>query len=403
VSTDAYYIVQGSLNSTCDDLNCTTRVLNASETSGVSCCADNSVGSDNSVSGSFWTFVDSCNIWVISHLFNHGRDNQDSCYITTWKKAAWLCDKAGGRLCTKDELEKGCATNRRNTCGFDSYIVWSSTSGEIVDTPLDEDSTDSVATAEYYAVQGSSGEYCWESTCDTTTVSHYDVKAVGCCFETELEGNWVKNDNCEVWSDSSVPFCNIVNWGTANRTCSKLGSRFCSKTELENNCARHLGCFFNRMLVWSSNRVPIVYPTDSPTLTPTKSPSPRLTDPPTILLTDRPSKTPTDSPTLTSTDSIRNHIHEENWFWAMISALFCIVVGICYKCKRYRLAKKMKDENKEAISKSESIRCECFACCTYVKENTENGDCSTMVGDQEDEMSDGADQVVELIIKTRIR
>lgn len=50
------------------------------------------------------------------------------------------------------------------------------------------------------------------------------------------------------------------------------------------------------MLVWTSDRAPTFYPTDSPTLTPTDSPTLTPTDTPTLTATHPPTKTSTDLP-----------------------------------------------------------------------------------------------------------
>jgi len=284
---DGYYIVKGGLDSSCSDLDCTTRVFNSQETGGVRCCADD-------YPGSHWTYVDSCDIWVVSHLFV---SSFPMCFMTTWAKAIWYCDKAGGRLCTKNELENGCAANNGSSgCGFDSYMIWSSTTGELPeDTYSDSNTPVYSAAASYYVAQGRSDSACWESSCSTTIVSQYEVKAVRCCSETNEEDDWVSK--CGIWADSDIPFCYLVDWHTANSICSEAGGRLCTKTEVENDCTVFTGCYFDAMLVWTSDGAPTVDPTDSPTKTPTDPPTLTPTDPPTITPTDPPTKTPTASVT----------------------------------------------------------------------------------------------------------
>jgi len=267
LANDAYYIIKGGPGNNCLDLDCVTRTLNAHETAKVRCCADN-------YPDSTWTYVDSCEIWAVSWLFG-----QVNCYITTWEKASWLCDNAGGRLCTKSELENGCAANNGGRgCGFDQYMVWSSTSGEL---PKDADSNspDSMAPAYYYAAKGRSHAECLEPSCSTAIVSQYDVKAVRCCSEKQEYYDWVSN--CGIWANSEVPFCYIVDWETAKSTCSNTGGRLCTKMEVENDCTIGTGCWFDTMLVWTSDGVPTVDPTDSPTETPTDQPTQAPTDLPT--------------------------------------------------------------------------------------------------------------------------
>merc|ERR1712241_96954 len=66
-----------------------------------------------------------CGIWSTSKLLGQ-------CYnVKTWPMAECVCRKYGGRLCTKDELERDCA--KRTGCNHDVNVVWSSTHVNVAD------------------------------------------------------------------------------------------------------------------------------------------------------------------------------------------------------------------------------------------------------------------------------
>lgn len=246
---DAYYIVQGNSSNVCLDDECTTRVAIEHEVRAVRCCDDAFAGHYDSE----WTYVESCGIWAISHLFPS--DVSDMCYMTTWEKADWLCDTAGGRLCSKRELEDGCTAG--TGCEFDEYMVWSGDSGELtLDTPPPSDTR---ALTYHFAVQGSVAGLCWESPCVTEEVPNVDAKGVRCCSDTEVD-NWL--NRCGIWAESDVPFCYLVDWDTANQICNEAGGRLCTKAEIENDCSAGTGCIFDQMMVWSGTE--IIYPTWGP-------------------------------------------------------------------------------------------------------------------------------------------
>jgi len=273
---DAYYIVKGGLNNDCSDLNCTIRVVDVEETRGVRCCADSDA---QLLATSEWTYVDSCGLWVISWLFSND-DRYPMCFMANWEKAAWLCDSNGGRLCTKSELENGCtADNGNRGCDLDSYMIWSNTSGEITN---EKDSSDPGAVAYYYAARGSTGTKCLESDCSTKIVSQFDIKGVRCCSETQVEADW--DTTCSgIWADAPVPFCYFVDWNTANNKCSEAGGRLCTIEELEDDCAKGTGCYFDQITVWSST---IAYiNSENPTVDPTNPPTESLTESPTLTST----------------------------------------------------------------------------------------------------------------------
>lgn len=64
-----------------------------------------------------------CGIWAESKF------DGNECYTEkNFFEAKCICDKHGGRLCTKQELKDDCT--KGTGCGFDAEIVWTSVSFE---------------------------------------------------------------------------------------------------------------------------------------------------------------------------------------------------------------------------------------------------------------------------------
>jgi len=261
LADDEYWIVKGAPTDNCSDDNCTARIVGENEIRAVRCCDDDS----EHISLSYnWEWVESCGVYVSSKVIS------TECYMAQWEKAAWLCETVGGRLCNKSELVNGCTANNGSSgCEWDSYMVWSSTPGEVQE---ETDSSDPVAGEYYYAIKGGQSDQCLELNCTTEIASKFDSKALRCCSTTQPDGGWFSK-NCGgdiVWTKSRFPFCYIVDWKTAYEMCCEAGGHLCTKEELENACAEKTGCWFDTMMVWSdqiASLTPTVVPSaESPTV-----------------------------------------------------------------------------------------------------------------------------------------
>jgi len=109
-----YYIVKGATSGSCNEISdifvCNTRYVSKNEKWGVRCCAETDPGG--------WSQEGSCSIYTNSRI--------PTCMSATdWDSAAGLCSSAGGRLCTREELESDCAKD--GGCGLNSDMAWSST------------------------------------------------------------------------------------------------------------------------------------------------------------------------------------------------------------------------------------------------------------------------------------
>ena len=77
----------------------------------INCC------SDLPISG--WIQNPKCSVFSKSSL--------PDCLSGSFEEATSICSSAGGRLCTKDEIQNGCATS--DECGYNNQFLWSSTTG----------------------------------------------------------------------------------------------------------------------------------------------------------------------------------------------------------------------------------------------------------------------------------
>jgi len=211
------YIVKGATNAQCDEDNCSTRKAGIKEQWGVRCCADECIDG--------WIKNEGCSVFATSTI--------ETCAVTNWESANHLCDSAGGRLCTKQELESNCA--KGTGCSMNSKMVWSSDSGF----------------EKYYIVKGASSSTCSDNNCTTRAVGREEYWRVRCCSNTN-PGGWTKKAHCSVFAWSEVPGCSAADWDTALGLCEDAGGRLCTREELKMNCAAGSGCSANNYMVWSS-------------------------------------------------------------------------------------------------------------------------------------------------------
>jgi len=230
-TTPNYWVVQGKQQAACEDTTdttCASRVVSPDEIYGVRCCADSDPG------GWILNSERGCNVFAQSNI--------PDCETTDYNTAVQLCSDAGGRLCTREELEYPylCAAN--SGCGFNGQMVWSSTEGIL-----------SLTVDKYYIVQGYAIDDCLETTCTTRAVSKDERWNVRCCADTN-PGDWMQRDGCSIYTESRVPNCVSTDWDSAVELCSSVGGRLCTREEFEgpNYCAARGGCGFDSYMIWSS-------------------------------------------------------------------------------------------------------------------------------------------------------
>jgi len=167
------------------------------------------------------------------------------CKEVTWIEADAECRLKGARLCTKKEIEKGCTGS--TGCNFDTKLIWTS-----------EKATD----GKHYVVPGIGiyGYVCTDETgdCSTRVVPNSETYGVRCCADTFVNG--YNKEVCPglwgVWTRNTKlqEQCITASWSAANAHCRQEGARLCTKTELENGCAKGgAGCNFDETMMWTSS------------------------------------------------------------------------------------------------------------------------------------------------------
>jgi len=120
------WIVQRKQGGSCDDEDndCQSRTVLTESNYAISCCADDDINQE-------WPQrnqqIEECQgVWTESDIWymHHDISKERRCTIGTWYDAERICKENGGRLCTKMELESGCAES--TGCEFDFLMNWSS-------------------------------------------------------------------------------------------------------------------------------------------------------------------------------------------------------------------------------------------------------------------------------------
>jgi len=212
-------------NQSCDEGLLST--AHESEEHEIRCC------SDTAVSG--YKKKASCSVWATSL----------DCQVNTHSYAVDLCENAGARLCTIDELTSGCTAGAG--CRFDFELIWSSTSVTEVATsspssaPIDID----MPSAVYYVACGK--QSCTEGLLSTADES--EEHEIRCCSDIAVSG-YKKNSGCSCWATSLD--CQVNSYSYAVDLCENVGARLCTREELASSCTAGSGCRFDYELIWSS-------------------------------------------------------------------------------------------------------------------------------------------------------
>jgi len=91
-------------------------VSDNAEPHNVRCC------SDTEKEG--WTKKSKCDVWVASKIDGKCHKNKN------FLEAKCICEEAGARLCTKEELEKNCSVG--TGCGLDTKLIWTMTGVDMI-------------------------------------------------------------------------------------------------------------------------------------------------------------------------------------------------------------------------------------------------------------------------------
>lgn len=115
------------------------------------------------------------------------------------------------------------------------------------------------------------GSFCQDPSgkCIERFASDSEKHAVSCCSDSVISG-WanlckstagdpINNRDCKscdiyaartMWSEG----CQTLNWKDADSFCSSKGGRLCTVEEIKTSCYAGVGCLFDAMLVWTSDK-----------------------------------------------------------------------------------------------------------------------------------------------------
>jgi len=208
-----------------------------------------------------------------------------------WYQAKDHCLAQGGRLCTVDELERGCAAG--TGCAYDDYMNWASDVGLALECIPAKDTChceynqikqvvnnynggcDNCICLEnphipnsHTIAKGSTGDTCENPNgCASRPALNSDVYAIRCCDDREPPGQFPRwEQRCVgVWSETDAVDgnCESASWENGAKFCHENGHRLCTLWEVEHDCAAGTGCGFDNKMVWTADD-PITV-TDAPT------------------------------------------------------------------------------------------------------------------------------------------
>ena len=221
----------------------------------IRCCAD----SDVPITG--WVRQPQCEVWSRS---------APGCATGDYEEASQICEEAGGRLCTKQEVQDGCTL--QTGCNFDNFFIWSRSPGYLEASEVGSSqpsSTLAPGASNPPTVLPFDGDLLYVVCGDVTNTTCTEMEggieaiaavseehAVSCCSDGELPG-WVQNPGCAVWASSLVgtdPQClPTEGFALADFNCFLSGGRLCTRDELVTGCTVNSGCGFESDLVWSSS------------------------------------------------------------------------------------------------------------------------------------------------------
>jgi len=258
-----YWVTKGRHggDARCDIDDCSTQFELDSKVHGVRCCGDGTsrFGKMKKNEG--------CSVYGASRMSPYNACQSPK--TVSYSVALGVCQRAGARLCTIQELKGNCAAS--TGCYLDFRTVWSADN----DPNLNHSPATTIPTLKpssrhtqklHYAVprfHTRSMFPCTEAdgSCDPVLTMNQDVHAVSCCKNTP-DHMWFRHPmipRCKmVWSASGQGLkhndqCTKGSWYEAKHVCEANGARLCSRQELDAGCAMNTGCQFDGLLNWSND------------------------------------------------------------------------------------------------------------------------------------------------------
>merc|ERR1740124_1877373 len=128
---EAWIVKRGISTAACDDPigNCDSRRRNKMENHPITCCS--ATGDLGHWRQRHWNTAECHGVWTASDIWDMHQSitAEGRCLSGTWYDAERVCAENGGRLCTKNEVEAGCA--EATGCEFDTLLIWSQTESSI--------------------------------------------------------------------------------------------------------------------------------------------------------------------------------------------------------------------------------------------------------------------------------
>jgi len=225
--------------------DCATKLVANKEKHGIQCCSDTAVAGFTEIKkpkegcwGSAHFGKDDKtqpNPYVIysknqqQYIPEKGKNIQEGCQQGSWSQAEAKCKSVGGRLCTVEELGKGCAD--QTGCWYDQRLVWTSD----VDDGTNQIQTSQIGAAAIEVAEGQStyvaagnDKYCCSSNCDAAVILDTRCDPTKGCDLNQPEALWFSQENCES-SCSSNPNCKFYLWrqdseADAVKTCATFNN-----------------------------------------------------------------------------------------------------------------------------------------------------------------------------------
>lgn len=194
-----------------------------------------------------WKKHGHCDVWALSV-------DCDRTYAL--EDAMALCEAAGARLCTKQELVRNCAKDAG--CGHNDEFLWTQTPGWKPSGPAEIDMTLEQDDKFYLACANRMDDDCVRNEGANYMLAAVSEKhEVMCCADKNLGSLWKESSRFPgVWASAKPDGVCIhsASYQEATETCEGVGGRLCSKDELMDLVGLEAAgtCDHKKDLVWSS-------------------------------------------------------------------------------------------------------------------------------------------------------
>jgi len=173
----------------------------------------------------------------------------------TYAEGQEICALNGGHVCTKEQVESGCA--KGSGCGHDGDLIWTGApapSRTLDDLPYQ----DPIDSNEWLWLScGRGGHKCG---IDFDVAARADEgHEVRCCSDYPIEG-WRRTTKCENWHQSKLTALDGTpgtcfhdsTYAEAQAICRANGGYVCSQDQVKAGCARGSGCGHDADFIWTS-------------------------------------------------------------------------------------------------------------------------------------------------------